>query len=45
MKHEAKNIASHFDATFTTLEKAGHINVDSGYGKWEFIEKLVLGKS
>jgi len=39
---EAKQIASHFNATFTTLENAGHINADSGYGKWEFIEKLVM---
>ena len=41
---EAKNLASHFNATFTTLENAGHINADSGYGKWELIEKLVLEK-
>jgi len=41
---EAKNIASHFDATFTILENAGHINEDSGYGKWELIEKLVRQK-
>ncbi len=42
---EAKSIASNFDMQFTTLEKAGHINADSGYGKWEFIEGLVLTKS
>jgi predicted alpha/beta hydrolase family esterase len=41
---EAKNIASHYNATFTTIKDAGHINADSGYGKWEFIEKLVLEK-
>jgi predicted alpha/beta hydrolase family esterase len=41
---EAKNIASHYNATFTTIKDAGHINADSGYGKWEFIEELVLNK-
>ena len=39
---EAKEIALHYDATFTTLENAGHINEDSGYGKWTLIEELVL---
>jgi len=39
---EAKDIASHFNATFTALENAGHINADSGYGKWALIEELVL---
>jgi predicted alpha/beta hydrolase family esterase len=42
---EAKDIASYYNASFTTLEKAGHINEDSGYGKWELIENLVLGKT
>ncbi len=41
---EAKEIASHYDATFTTIANAGHINADSGYGKWEWIENLVLQK-
>lgn len=41
---EAKEIASHFGASMTILEDAGHINDDSGYGKWEFIEKLVMDK-
>ncbi len=41
---EAKEIASHYDATFTSIENAGHINADSGYGKWEWIEDLVLEK-
>lgn len=39
---EAKEIASYFDAKFTVIENAGHINADSGYGKWELIEKLVM---
>jgi predicted alpha/beta hydrolase family esterase len=41
---EAKEIASHFNASLTILKNAGHINTDSGYGKWELIEKLVLEK-
>ncbi len=41
---EAKEIASYYAATFTTIENAGHINADSGYGKWKLIEDLVLEK-
>ena len=41
---ETEKIASHYDATFTTIANAGHINADSGYGKWEWIENLVLQK-
>ena len=41
---EAEEIASVYSATLTTLKNAGHINEDSGYGKWELIEKLVLQK-
>lgn len=41
---EAKKIASHYDAHFTIIPNAGHINADSGYGKWELIEKLVMEK-
>jgi len=39
---EAQKLARHFDATLTILENAGHINADSGYGKWEWIEKLIM---
>jgi len=42
---EAKEIASYYNATFTTIENAGHINADSGYGKWELIENLVMKNS
>ena len=42
---EAKEMASHFAASITILENAGHINEDSGYGKWELIEKLVMDKT
>ncbi|SFV71309.1 hypothetical protein MNB_SV-13-62 [hydrothermal vent metagenome] len=38
---EIKSIASHFDAKLMILENAGHINADSGFGKWELIEALV----
>jgi predicted alpha/beta hydrolase family esterase len=41
---EAKELASHFGVSLSVLENAGHINEDSGYGKWELIEDLVLGK-
>jgi len=39
---EAAHIATQIDATFTTIPNAGHINAESGYGKWELIEKLVM---
>jgi len=39
---EAENIASQINASFTVIHDAAHINADSGYGKWELIEKLVM---
>jgi predicted alpha/beta hydrolase family esterase len=39
---EAKELSSYYDIPLTIIEDAGHINADSGYGKWEFIEKLVM---
>jgi predicted alpha/beta hydrolase family esterase len=39
---EVKEIATHLDAKLSILEKAGHINADSGFGKWELIENLLL---
>ncbi len=42
---EAETIAKQYDVPFTVIEKAGHINEDSGYGKWELIENLVLDRS
>ena len=39
---EAQAVAAHIGAKMTILENAGHINTDSGYGKWEWIEKLVM---
>ena len=41
---EATHIASHFNVPLTIIKDAGHINADSGYGKWELIEKLVMDK-
>ena len=39
---EAKEIASHYAIPLTIIKDAGHINDDSGYGKWAFIEKMVM---
>jgi predicted alpha/beta hydrolase family esterase len=41
---EAKAMAEAIGANYTVIKNAGHINADSGYGKWELIEKMVLGK-
>ena len=42
---EAQTLAKHFNTTLTLIKNAGHINEDSGYGKWPFIEKLVMEKT
>ena len=42
---EAQMMADHYDIPLSIIENAGHINADSGYGKWEYIEKLVLGEA
>ena len=39
---EAQSIARHYDAFLRILNHAGHINAESGYGKWEWMEKKVL---
>ncbi len=44
-REEAKEIASHYNIPVTIIKDAGHINADSGYGKWELIERLVLDRS
>jgi predicted alpha/beta hydrolase family esterase len=41
---EAESIATQINATFTTIPNAGHINADSGYGKWGLIENMVMDK-
>ena len=40
---ETEGIAAHYNIELTVIHKAGHINADSGYGKWEWIEELVRG--
>jgi predicted alpha/beta hydrolase family esterase len=42
---EAKKVAEHYNIPLTIIKDAGHINADSGYGKWELIEKLVLERA
>ena len=42
---EAKSIADHYSVPLTIIKNAGHINTDSGYGKWDYIEKKVLKKA
>ncbi|MCH9739641.1 MAG: alpha/beta hydrolase [Epsilonproteobacteria bacterium] len=41
---EAKALAKHYNIPIHIIENAGHINADSGHGKWELIEDLVIGK-
>jgi hypothetical protein len=41
---EAEQLAAHYDIPLMIIENAGHINEDSGYGKWELIEKMVMEK-
>jgi len=43
--NEAESMAKEYDIPLTVIKDAGHINADSGYGKWELIEKLVLDRS
>ena len=39
---EAETMAKHYNTPLTIIKNAGHINADSGYGKWELIEDLVV---
>ena len=41
---EAKALAKTIGANYRVIKDAGHINADSGYGKWALIEEMVLGK-
>ena len=41
---EAETMADHYEIPLTIIKDAGHINADSGYGKWELIEKMVMEK-
>ena len=38
---EAKEIASTYHMPLEIIPNAAHINTDSGYGKWEWMEKIV----
>ncbi len=38
---EAKIIAKSIGANYMVIKNGGHINAESGYGKWELIEKLI----
>ena len=42
---EAQMMAEHYAIPLEIIKNGGHINADSGYGKWEYIEKLVLDRS
>jgi len=39
---EAEEIATAISASYQVIENGGHINADSGFGKWDLIEDLVL---
>lgn len=41
---EAKEIQKKIGCEIVILENAGHINADSGYGKWEWIENELLNR-
>ena len=41
---EAGSMAKSIGANYRVIKDAGHINADSGYGKWKLIEDLVLKK-
>ncbi|CAA6810041.1 MAG: Unknown protein [uncultured Sulfurovum sp.] len=42
---EAESIAKSINASYTVVNNAGHINTDSGHGKWEMIEEMVFKKN
>lgn len=39
---EAKEMADSVGAKYQVIKDAGHINADSGYGKWNLIENLIF---
>ena len=39
---EAQKMAQTITASFTVIKDAKHINAESGYGKWDYIENLLL---
>jgi predicted alpha/beta hydrolase family esterase len=40
--NEAKKVANHYKVDLQVIENGGHLNAESGYGKWEFIEKRLF---
>ena len=42
---EAEMMSKQYNIPLTVIKDAGHINADSGYGKWDLIENLVLDRS
>ncbi|RUM67841.1 MAG: serine hydrolase family protein [Sulfurovum sp.] len=42
---EAENMAKAIHAQYIVIENGGHINADSGFGKWDLIEKLIIKKN
>jgi predicted alpha/beta hydrolase family esterase len=40
---EAQELSRRYDIPMKILKDAGHINADSGYGRWSYIEDLVMG--
>ena len=42
---EAESMANAIDASYSVVENGGHINADSGFGKWALIEKLVIERN
>jgi hypothetical protein len=41
---EANTMAQNINASFQIIKNAGHINEESGFGKWELIENLLIEK-
>jgi len=42
---EGEEIAKHYSIPLKIIADAGHINADSGYGKWEWIEEQLSRKT
>ena len=42
---EAEKMAKAIGASYTVIKNAGHINADSGFGKWELIENILMSKT
>jgi predicted alpha/beta hydrolase family esterase len=41
---EAEAMAATIQANYTVIKNAAHINADSGFGKWQLIEELLMSK-